>query len=252
MAKCIKSILPAIVALMIVVNANAGSVGGFGGALEFTQIANNIQLMQSYAQEVIQVQQLVTQIANQLNMYQNMITNTQDLIANPFQSAMQTIMQLKNTIDQATQLSYSIGSVDAYFQQLNPNYATLFQGNNYDQLQQNWRDTLYDYCEGALKAANISISSAQNDAQLLQVLQANSDNALGQKAAIQAANNIALEMTAKLGELKMLTAAQTQSQSVYLTQEKAQEEAGQRFIQQELGNFDMNAINLNNNQGITP
>lgn len=246
MAKYLKKLLSVWIVLFFVTNANAGSVGGFGGALEITQIANNVQLMQTYAQEIIQVQHMVTQIANQLSMYQNMITNTQDLVTGPFQSAMQTIMQLKTTIDQATQLSYSVGSVDTYFQQLNPNYATLFQGNNYDQLQQNWRSTLLDYCEGALKAANMSITNVQSDTQLLQQLTNASNNAVGQKSAIQAANNIALEMVAKMGELKMLTASQVQSQTIYLTQKKVKEEADQRAVQ-DLYRYNPNVTNPGDN-----
>lgn len=246
MGKLINKILPVLLFLSISVSANAGSVGGFGGSLEITQLANNVQLMQSYVQQVTAVQNQITQIANQLNMYQNMLTNTSDLVGNPFQSAMQTIMQLQGVIQQATNLSYTIGSVDTYFNQLNPNYATLFQGTNYATQQQFWRDSVYDHCEATLKASNYTISNMQNEGQLLQALTQASQTAIGQKSAIQAGNNIALQMASMLGELKSLTASQAQSQSVYLSQAKAQEEGNQRYIE-DLYQYNPNATNPNNN-----
>jgi P-type conjugative transfer protein TrbJ len=246
MGRVIKSIFLFLFIFCFPWKLYAGSVGGFGGALEVTQLMNNAQLMQTYAQEVLQVQNQISQITNQLTMYQNMLTNTQDLINNPFQSAMQTIMNLKQVIDQATQLSYSIGSVDTYFTQLHPNYATLFQGNNYATQQQFWRDSVYNQCEAILKASNFTVSNMQNEAQLMQTLTQASRTAAGQKAAIQAGNNIAVQMAAQLSELKFLTAAQGQSQSIFLTQKKAQEEAQQKYVEN-LFRIHPNATNPNDN-----
>ncbi len=246
MGKFIKSIFPILIALFFSFNLHAGTVAGFGGSTEITQILNNVQLMQSYAQEVLQVQNQISQITNQLTMYQNMLTNTQNLVGSPFQSAMQTIMNLKGVINQATQLSYSIGSVDTYFARLNPNYATLFQGNNYAAQQRLWRDSVYDQTEATLKASNFTVTNMQTEAQLLQQLTQASQTAIGQKSAIQAGNNIAAQMSAQLAELKLLTAAQGQSQSVFLSQKKAQEEARQRYVE-DLYQYDPNTTNPNNN-----
>lgn len=248
MAQIIKIIFCSYIVLTFSSAVHAGSVAGFGGSTEITQLMNNVQLMQTYAQEVIQVQNQISQIANQLQMYQNMITNTQSLVGQPFQSAMQTLTQLRTAINQATQLSYTFGSVDTYFQRLNPNYATLFQGNNYDQQQQWWRTTVYDYCEAALKTANFEMSSAQTETQLLQNLQQRSSSVAGQKEAIQAGNEIALQMVAQLDRLKLLTAAQTQSQSVFLSQQKAEKEAEEMSVR-DLYQYNPAVTNPNNNQG---
>ncbi len=246
MDKFIRIVFLVYIIMVFSVSANAGTVGGFGGSLEITQLANNVQLMQSYVQQITAVQNQIQQIANQLNMYQNMLTNTQDLIGNPFQSAMQTIMQLQGVINQATNLSYTMGSVDTYFNQLNPNYSTLFQGNNYATQQQFWRDSVYDHCEATLKSSNYTISNMQNEAQLMQALNQASQSAIGQKAAIQAGNNIASQTAAMIGELKSLTASQAQTQSMYLSQKKAQEEAEQTSVKQ-LYQYNPNVTNPNNN-----
>lgn len=235
-----------VVYFIFVGNSFAGSVAGFGGALEITQLANNIQLMQQYVQQVTMVTNQITQIANQLNMYQNMLTNTGSIVGAPFQSAMTSIMQLKNAIDGAMAMSYTLAGVDNYFTQLHPNYATLYQGNNYAAQQQYWRDSVYNQTEASLKTANIEMGAAQNDAVLLQNLQTRSDNVVGQKAAIQAGNDIALEMAAQLNKLKFLTAAQARAQSTYLSQEKAKEEAENESVKN-LYRFDPSQIDLNNN-----
>ncbi|MBU1386953.1 MAG: P-type conjugative transfer protein TrbJ [Proteobacteria bacterium] len=251
MAKILKQLLPFYIVFIVACNSHAGSVAGFGGSTEITQILNNIQLMASYVEQATAVQNQITQITNQLSMYQNMITNTQNMISNPFQNAMATIMQLKTVIDNATQLSYTIGSVDTYFQQLHPNYATLFQGNNYANQQQFWRDSVYDQCEASLKASNFSVSNIQSEAQILQTLNQASQSAAGQKAAIQVGNEIALAMAAKMDQLKLLTASQAQTQSVYLSQQKAEDEATDMY-RQDLYQRNPNDVNHNDNTIITP
>ncbi len=80
----------------------------------------------------------------------------------------------------------------------------------------------------------------------MQQLTQASQTAVGQKSAIQAGNNIAAQMSAQLAELKLLTAAQGQSQSVFLSQKKAQEEAQQRYAE-DLFKIHPNATNPNNN-----
>ncbi len=246
MAKLIKTILPLYIVFFITINGSAGTVAGFGGSTEITQILNNVQLMQSYGQQVLQVQNQISQIANQLQMYQTMITNMQSLAGQPFQSAMQTLVQLRNAINQATNISYTFGNVDQYFQRLNPNYATLFQGNNYANQQAYWRTNVDQYCMAALKTANFEMSSAQTEAQLLNNLSQRSSSALGQKQAIQAGNEIAVAMIAQLDRLKLLTAAQTQSQSVYLSQEKAEKEADEMSVRQ-LYQYNPASTNPNDN-----
>ena len=45
-----KSIAVFVICFVFTGNSFAGAVGGFGGALEITQIANNIQLMAQYVE----------------------------------------------------------------------------------------------------------------------------------------------------------------------------------------------------------
>ncbi len=246
MAKFIKPILPLIMIFFLTFNSNAGTVAGFGGSTEITQILNNVQLMQQYGQQVVAVQNQITQIANQLQMYQNMINNTQSLVGNPFQSAMQTIMQLRNVINQATSLSYTIGSVDTYFTQMNPNYATLFQGNNYATQQQVWRTSVLDHTKATLKASNYTISNMQNEAQLVNQLNNASRSTTGQVAAIQASSSIATQMASMIGELKVITATQAESQGHYILHKEAKEAADEMSVQQ-LYQYNPASTNPNDN-----
>jgi P-type conjugative transfer protein TrbJ len=248
MAKITNLTVTLYLVFIVSFNAHAGSVAGFGGATEITQILNNVQLMSSYVQEVSQVANQITQISNQLQMYQNMITNTQSLVGQPLQNAMQTLNQLRNAINQASQLSYTFQSVDQYFQQLNPNYANLFQGNNYANQQQFWRTSVDTYCEASLKTASFEIADMQNETQFLASLNQRSSSALGQKEAIQAGNEIALHMVAQMDRLKSLTATQAQTQSAYFSVDRAQKEAEEMSVR-DLYQYDPNVTNPNDNQG---
>ena len=56
--------------------ARAGSVAGFGGSTEITQLANNIELVQMYLQQAQAYATQLQQWNTQIQQYQNMITNT--------------------------------------------------------------------------------------------------------------------------------------------------------------------------------
>lgn len=244
MVKAIKSI--SLILLILASQTHAGTVGGFGGSLEITQLANNVQLMEQYVQQVSMVQNQIEQIANQLNMYESLLTSLEDISIGSFTEAATVLMNLKSTIEQATSISYTMGSIDNFFTGLHPDYNTLFQATNYEDQQIAWRDSIYEYCEAALKTANYSISNVNSDATTLTTLMDASKSASGQKWAIQAGNNIAAHMAAKIGELNTLTATQMQSQMVYLSQREAEKEAQREHIKH-LYKYDPNTTNPNDN-----
>ncbi len=109
------------------------------------------------------------------------------------------------------------------------------------------RDNVYDYNEAVLKTANFEMENAQSEALLLQNLQQRSQSVSGQKEAIQAGNEIALQLVAQLDRLKILTASQAQSQSIYMSQQEAEKEAKQKYID-DLLDYDPNETNPNNNK----
>lgn len=220
-------------------NIHAGSIGGFGGALEVTQIANNTQLINSAIEQVQQTQHL-------FNSYQILMKNVESLSSGQFQNVHNSVMQLFGIIKQANSISYQMGAADTYFQGLHPDYATLYQGNNFASKQQSWRDAVYNMCNTALNNADLSISSLQNDSQVLQALGTASKTAVGQKSAIQAGNEISAQIAAQLSQLKILTATQIQAQTTYMTTEKLDQEAKEK-AKQEFHKTGVIQVDLSNN-----
>lgn len=66
--------------LTITLPAFAGSVGGFGGATEATQIANNAELAGIYGQTAQQVSNGIQQINNQMQMIMNQVQQYTEMI----------------------------------------------------------------------------------------------------------------------------------------------------------------------------
>lgn len=225
--------------------ARAGSVAGFGGSTEITQIANNVQLVGQLAEQAQQTQ-------HQLSMYMTMVRNLENLRHLDFDKPQAVLMQLHGLIQSAYGISYQMGMSDKHFSQLYPEYYKMLDLLNtaaYASQQEKWTDSVLAMCKAALRNADLNVSSMQSDAQVLGVLTQASKTAPGQKAAIQAGNEIAAQMVTKLVELKGLTAAQVQSQNVYLatkemeknTTKKASIEAHQKRID----------VDLNDNKPLT-
>lgn len=213
--------MPLFIAILIFSgNTFAGSVAGFGGALEVTQLANNVQLMESVITQANQLQQ-------QLTMVQTMLKNIQSLDTLTFQSAQTALMNLQGIIQKANGISYTMGSTNTYFSALHPDYATLHQGNNFSNQQKTWRETVYQNCNTALESADFTMSNFMTEKDALDTLKTASQTAKGQKAAIQAGNQIAAQMSGQLTELKVLTAAQIKAQNSYLYTQQLKEQASQ-------------------------
>ncbi len=85
--KTIKKLgISAAAAAMLFTSANAGSVGGFGGATEISQVAqwgadigdsaiSYSKQLQQYATQVMQYQQQIQQYVNQFQSYKMMLQN---------------------------------------------------------------------------------------------------------------------------------------------------------------------------------
>lgn len=206
-------------------SAQAGTVAGFGGSTEITQIMNNVQLVQ---QAIEQVQQT----RHQLNMYMSMIENMKSLGNINFDDPYSALMQLQGAVQQGVQIAYQNGMADEYFTGLNPDYAEILGQVNqvaYSLQYQDWTDSVFTIAQAAFKNADLAVSNIQDDAAIMRTVMNASRNETGQKAVIQAGNEISSLMVQKLIELKGLTAGQVQTQAVYMLTEK-NEKATERKI----------------------
>ena len=198
----------AMVALMATVTINppaahAGIPGLF--ATEITQLLNYVELVGSLEQQVLQVENQITQIAD---MAKHGITITDQL----FGTVGSDISNLRQIVNTGQALSYTMSNMDATFRVRFPGYST---STNYGQAYQNWSQTSLDSTLGALSAAGLQNSQFDSDTALLQTLQQQSTSAVGRMQAIEVGNQIAENQSEQLMKLRQLMMADIQSKAAY-------------------------------------
>lgn len=176
-----------LVFIIVINNASAGSVAGFGGSTEITQLANNVQLVQSAIEQAMQTQ-------HQLNMYMAMVENMKNIASADFSNPQTALMNLHGLLQQVIGISHQMGMADEYFRGLYPDYTVMMDGESYSNRHAAWTDAVVKMCEASITQADLSITNLEMDAQLLGTLAKASRTAVGQKAAIQAGNEISAQL----------------------------------------------------------
>lgn len=195
--------------------ARAGSVAGFGGSTEITQLANNIELVQQYAQQVQAYATQLQQFQTQIQQYQNMVTNTLNIPNQVWGAVQADLMGIANVVKQGQALAYSATNIGTQFQ----NTFKGFQfpaGFNYKTDYKNWSKTTMDSLKGALEAAGLQSQQFATEEGVLTSLRGMSQSAQGQMQAIQAGSQIAEQQVQQLQKLRQLMMLQLQSQNTYL------------------------------------
>ena len=123
-----------------------------GAATEWTQLANNAQLidlMQSSGLQVdnqlTQISQLAEQIQNQLKIYENMLQNTAQLPNHIWGQVEDDLDQLRSIVDQGQSIAFSMGNADDVLKQRFKSYADLHltaNAESFSTTYQSWSDTI--------------------------------------------------------------------------------------------------------------
>lgn len=213
----VKGILAAVLTAGLAVNASA-QLAVFDPTNFVENFMTALQTLQTNVQEAQQIQ-------NQLNMYQNMLRNTGSLSSTNWANASSELSQLANIAQQGQAISYASTNLNSQFQTAYPGYTAP---TNYQQSYQQWTQTSLDSMRGALNTAGYQNSQMPTEEATLAALRNAATGANGQKAALDAGNQIAMAQVSQLQELRQLTMAQMQSQSAYQAtqvQQKAAAEA---------------------------
>ena len=235
----------ALLAATLLTSVNAGSVGGFGGSLEVTQwgrfgaetvdrAAAYGKQLEEYALQAQQYQQQIQQYTNQFQSYQMMLENIGQLPQAQWDQFTQSVNGLKDSLSFGEGLAFTASSFDSDFSNLFPGYDKYLadaQGDNayqsfqdqYKQLNTSTRDTV----NGSLKALKLRSEEMQTDEGTMRTLSALSTSAVGQKAAIQAANEIALHQTHQLKKLEQTMMAQANMQGEFMVAQNEKETMSQ-------------------------
>lgn len=238
MKRCIKSTIGA--ALFIAIN-----VGGAGASFAQWAVIDGTNLSQNILTAARSLQSNINQaqqIAYQLQMYKNMLQNTEALPQQVWADASATLNQLANVVQTGQSLSYSAANMSVQFKSMFPGYKT---STNYGASYQQWSQSALDSMRGALNAAGVQNANYANEEQTIAGLRVAASGAVGQKAAVDAGNQIAMAQVSQLQELRQLLMAQMQSQTAYQAQQVQSQAASEANEQQAMKYADPM-------QGVTP
>ena len=161
------------------------------------------------------------QIAGDIERYRNMLKNTESLTGGDWSGMNNAIGRLDGLLQQGKGLAVSVGNYEQVFRTRFPGYKP---GQNYAESYREWNETSMDSVLGALRVANMQVQGVGDERQAIARLRAAASSSGGQKAALDASNQIALSQVEQLQQLRELMVAQMQGQGTFMAAE-AQSEA---------------------------
>jgi type IV secretion system protein TrbJ len=172
------------------------------------------------------------QLENELNMYSNMLQNTQNIpnqVFGPIQADLNALAQI---VQGGRALAYSLGNLDLLFTTTFPGYST--NPTAFYVQYQNWSKTSLDTTLGVLRAAGLQGQQLQSEQSIIGSLETMSQSAGGQMQALNVMGQIADRQVQQLQKLRELMIADMTSkqayQAVLIQQEAAREATSQWFF----------------------
>lgn len=216
----------------------AGGGGITGGATEWTQLANNAELIslvgnstEQINNQVTQITQLAEQIQNQLKIYQNMLQNTAQLPNHVWGQVEKDLNRLQSVVAQGQGIAFSMGNADDVlkqrFQSFSEFKSNLPSGASFSSTYQGWSDTNRDTIAGTLSAANLSAEQFGAEETTMSSLRSMSQSADGQMKALQVGHQIAAQEVAQLQKLRGLVSQQVTMMGTWYQSEQAKDDLAQ-------------------------
>lgn len=216
--------------------ANAGTATG--AATEWTQLANNAQLIDlmkssgiQVDNQLTQISQLAEQIQNQLNIYENMLQNTAQLPEHIWGQVESDLNQLRSIVEQGQSISFSMGNADDVLQQRFQSYADLKtnlpSNQTFSSTYQSWSNTNRDTIASTLKAASLTADQFDSEEGTMSSLRSMSESADGQMKALQVGHEIAAQQVAQMQKLRGLVSQQMTMMGTWLQTEQTDKDLAQ-------------------------
>ncbi len=230
----------AMVAIVLptVFPASAEAGGVTGQATEWTQLANNTELIslvgksaEQVNNQITQISQLAEQIQNQINIYNNMLQNTAQLPSHIWGQVENDLKNLQNVVAQGQGIAFSMGNIDDLLKQRFQSFAemksNLPDAASFSSTYQNWSDTNRDTIGGTLKAANLTADQFSSEESTMSSLRSMSESADGQMKALQVGHQIAAQQVAQMQKLRGLVSQQMTMMGTWFHSEQAQKDLAQ-------------------------
>ncbi|WP_407945187.1 P-type conjugative transfer protein TrbJ [Oryzicola mucosus] len=228
----------AAVILPAILPASAEAGGVTGQATEWTQLANNAELVslvgksaEQVNNQITQISQLAEQIQNQINIYKNMLQNTAQLPNHVWGQVENDLKNLQNVVAQGQGVAFSMGNIDDVlkqrFQSFSEMKSNLPDSASFSSTYQSWSDTNRDTIGGTLKAANLTADQFSSEASTMSSLRSMSETADGQMKALQVGHQIAAQQVAQMQKLRGLVSQQMTMMGTWFQSEQAQKDMAQ-------------------------
>ncbi|WP_037469885.1 P-type conjugative transfer protein TrbJ [Sinorhizobium fredii] len=209
-----------------------------GAATEWTQLANNAQLVDlmkssgiQVDNQLTQISQLAEQIQNQLKIYENMLQNTAQLPDHVWGQVESDLNQLRSIVDQGQSISFSMGNADDVLQQRFQSYADLKtnlpDNATFSSTYQSWSNTNRDTIASSLKAASLTADQFDSEEDTMSSLRSMSETADGQMKALQVGHEIAAQQVAQMQKLRGLVSQQMTMMGTWLQTEQTDKDLAQ-------------------------
>jgi len=209
-----------------------------GAATEWTQLANNAQLVDlmkssgiQVDNQLTQISQLAEQIQNQLKIYENMLQNTAQLPDHVWGQVESDLNQLRSIVDQGQGIAFSMGNADDVLQQRFQSYADLKtnlpDNATFSSTYQSWSDTNRDTIASSLKAASLTADQFDSEEDTMSSLRSMSETADGQMKALQVGHEIAAQQVAQTQKLRGLVSQQMTMMGTWLQTEQTDKDLAQ-------------------------
>ncbi len=228
----------AMIVALVSAAAPAQAGGVTGQATEFTQLANNAELVglvgksaEQVSNQITQISQLAEQIQNQLKIYENMVQNTAQLPNHIWGDVQGDLSKLQGVVAQGQGVAFSMGNIDDVLKQRFQSFAdfksSLPDEASFSSTYQNWSDTNRDTISGTLKAANLTADQFSSEESTMSSLRSMSESADGQMKALQVGHEIAAQEVAQMQKLRGLVSQQMTMMGTWYQSEQAQKDLAQ-------------------------
>lgn len=209
-----------------------------GAATEWTQLANNAELVALLESSGIQVEnqltqinQLAQQIQNQLQIYQTMLQNTAALPAHVWGNVEADLRRLQEITAQGEGIAFTMSNVDDLLAQRFANYEKfrqdLLQGESFAETYQTWSTTNRETIGATLKVAGLTAQQFSDEEATTRSLRRLSETADGQMKALQVGHDIAVEQVGQLQKLRGLVSQQMTMSATWLQSEQSHRDLAQ-------------------------
>lgn len=201
---------------------------------EVTQLLNNVQMVK-------QVLTSAQQLQAELNMFKNMVTNSETVPSHIWGKAMQDIAKINTLLQQSQALAHTSGNIDDQYASRYGTYQSYMSkqmnGQDWDAKYDQWSRETNDNMLYTMKALGLQASQMDDDDAVMQQLQTLSQSSEGRMQALQVGNMMAAQTMRQIQKLEKLMMVNTQMQANYLAaqqdKEAALQAARQKFFRYE-------------------